>query len=165
MTEHRSAEFSECGKHRFVLSRVWDQDKPVAMCIGLNPSTANSEDNDQTISRLTGSLRHLGFGGLNMTNLYTLISTDPKALHGHPDPAKGNDIWLPMVALNSQEIIFCWGGFKQAKHRAKKLVEMFPDAKCFGKTKDGSPWHPLAMMYAGMKIEDAVLSRFNSSRK
>lgn len=161
MTDLRSAEFSECGKHRYFLSRIWDENKPVAMCIGLNPSTANGVDNDQTISRLTGSLRHLGFGGLNMTNLYTLISTDPKALHNHPDPAKGNDIWLPIVAKVSSEVIFCWGGFKQAKYRAKKITEMFPDAKCFGKTKDGSPWHPLAMMYAGMKMEEATLTRFS----
>lgn len=43
------AEFSKCGKYRYKLWRIWDNTKPLAMCIGLNPSTANAYDNDQLL--------------------------------------------------------------------------------------------------------------------
>ena len=157
----KNADFSECGKYRYLLTRIWDENKPVAMCIGLNPSTANGEENDATITRLISCLTTLGFGGLKMANLYAFITPDPKKLSECPDPMKGNELWLETTAYGVQEIIFCWGAFKQASWRAKQVLKAFPDAKCFGKNKDGTPWHPLAMMYAGFKGNEATLTRYN----
>lgn len=34
--ENNGAEFSECGKYRYKLWRIWDDKLPLAMCIGLN---------------------------------------------------------------------------------------------------------------------------------
>ena len=48
----KGADFSNNGKHRYRLWRIWDETKPYALCIGLNPSTANSEKNDPTINIL-----------------------------------------------------------------------------------------------------------------
>ena len=145
------AEFSECKKYRYVLWRIWDEAKPIVMCIGLNPSTANHETNDPTIRQLISRLEYLGYGGFKMTNLYALISSKPSALSETPDPLKDNDYWLEKVSGECQEIIFCWGMFKQATYRAKIMKAKFPNAKCFGRSKDGSPIHPLAMMYSGVK--------------
>lgn len=153
----RSAEFSECGRYRFQLTRIWDDSKKVAMCIGLNPSKAGSIKDDPTISRLTSVLKHLGYGGLRMTNLYSFITSKPNELYQVADPLKNNDEWLATTAIVSQEIIFCWGAFPHAEYRAKKIIGQFPDALCFGKNKDGSPWHPLAMMYAGQRVDQATL--------
>ena len=46
------AEFSKCGKYRYKLWRIWDRKLKLAMCIGLNPSKANSNKNDATINIL-----------------------------------------------------------------------------------------------------------------
>ncbi len=155
----RSAAFSDCGKYRYLLSRIWSDDK-IAMCIGLNPSNAGSTKDDPTITRLIKTLTHLGYGGLKMVNLYAYISSNPKVLHEVPDPLKDNDKWIITTAFGCQEIIFCWGGFKNIDYRAKQMINLFPNGKCFGKTKEGRPWHPLAMMYAGMKITDATLTPY-----
>lgn len=48
------------------------------------------------------------------------------------------------------KVKFCWGNFKQADQRISEVVHKYPDALCFGLTKSGKPFHPLAMMYAGL---------------
>lgn len=134
------------------------------MVIGLNPSTANAEKNDNTINILITALTALGYGGLRMVNLYSLITPHPADLFNCPDPQKGNDAWIATNAFISQEIIFAWGNFKGIEHRAKKLVKDYPDALCFGKNKNGSPWHPRAMSYIkGFKMTEAKLTRFSKT--
>lgn len=156
----KSAEFSECGKYRYQLVRIWDRDKPTVMCIGLNPSTANDEKNDATINWLINSLTHLGYGGLKMMNLYSYITPYPKELQMAPMYPGVNDQWILTTAANSQAIVFCWGAFKGLEYHAKKWAKIFPQAKCFGKNKNGSPWHPLALFRKGIKASEAQLSPF-----
>lgn len=147
----KSAHFSECGKYRYLLSRDWSEGK-IAMCIGLNPSNANATRNDPTINILIGTLKKLGFGGLRMVNLYAWISSKPSKLFEVPDPQGLNDAWLQTTAFTCQEIIFCWGSFKNIEHRAKKITQMFPSAKCFGKNSNKTPIHPMAIMWQGLNI-------------
>lgn len=140
------AEFSKDGKYRYKLWRIWDETRPLAMCIGLNPSTANASKNDQTISYLIKMLQILGYGGLYMTNLFAIISSKPDILLTHPDPIADNDSKLQEVAAICQDVIVCWGNFKQAKQRIEVILPLFPNAKCFGYNANGTPFHPLAMM-------------------
>lgn len=140
----KGAEFSECGKYRYCLRRIWDINLPFVMCIGLNPSTANNDDDDPTIRNLSELLNKSGYGGLFMMNLFALISSEPDDLRACPDPLKDNDLWIHAIASRCDDVIFCWGAFKQAEYRAKKLISKFPQALCFGKTATGKPMHPLA---------------------
>lgn len=140
----RDAEFSECGKYRYWLSRIWDEEKPNAMCIGLNPSTANGTEDDTTITNLTELLKGFGYGGFYMLNLFAFISPDPDKLREVPDPVKDNDLYLAAVSGQCKDIIFAWGSFKQAEYRAAKVAKMFPGALCLGKTAKGKPLHPMA---------------------
>lgn len=153
----KGAFFSEGGQYRYQLWRIWDDTKKVAMCIGLNPSRAGADKDDPTIRLLVSSLTALGYGGLRMVNLYGLITPSPNVLFAHPDPVGANQMYIASAALACQEIIFCWGNFKGIEYRAKKMAELFPDAMCFGKNKNGSPWHPMAMMYSGMRHGEAKL--------
>ncbi len=165
-----SAIFSPDHKYRYVLTRRLHPDptKKIAMCVGLNPSTAGDlifvngkkKGQDATITRLSVGLTELGYGGFYMCNLYGLISSKPQALRDHPDPWGENASHVAMAALSVQDIIFCWGNFKEAREPAKRYIAMYPDALCFGRNHDGSPWHPLAMMYAGIKAKDAKLQKF-----
>lgn len=139
-----SAKFSDCGKYRYYLYRIWDSKKPLVMCIGLNPSTANEQNNDPTINSLIKLLDGLGFGEFYMTNLFALISSKPEKLRECPDPVKDNNYWLDTIAGLVTTVIFCWGQFNQAQWMAKKIVDRFPKALCFGKTSKGRPIHPLA---------------------
>jgi hypothetical protein len=137
------AHFSECGKYRYYLMRQWS-DAPMVMVIGLNPSTANADDDDATISALKRLLEPLHYGGVYMTNLFAWISTDPDELRACPNPVGDNDEWLDIIRAKCQHVVFAWGSFKQAEYRAKKIIYKFPDAYVFGVTSKRQPLHPLA---------------------
>ncbi len=149
------AEFSKCGKYRYKLWRIWDPQLPKAMCIGLNPSTANATKNDQTISYLIRMLSRLGYGGFYMMNLFAWISSRPDDLLACADPLGENEQKLQEVAALCDEVIVCWGSFKQAEQRIKEVLPQYPEAKCFGITATGKPFHPLAMMPRNGRNPDA----------
>jgi len=160
----RKATFSEDKKHRYVLWRLWDSSKPYAMAIGLNPSKDDSERDDHTIRILRDRLQSLGYGGFAMCNLFTIISSDPNILLNPIVDAEGPaDMWLETTAHTVQDVIFCWGIFSEAKERASKVIKMFPDAKCFGKAKDGSPWHPRALHYKGITSDKVSLVKYDGT--
>jgi hypothetical protein len=157
--EPKGANLSKCGKYRYRLWRFWDEDKPKAMVIGLNPSTANAEEDDPTIRNLRLLLSSRGYGGFYMMNLFALVSPNPDDLRSCPDPVKDNDQWLTHTAKYCKDILFAWGSFKQAEYRIKRVTAMFPDALCFGKTANGKPLHPLAAtvwMKSKFKIQPYV---------
>jgi hypothetical protein len=156
---NKGAEFSDCGKYRYKLWRIWDESLPKVMCIGLNPSTANGIDDDPTINNLTRILRRLGYGGFYMMNLFALISSKPEALLTCDDPLGENDSKLDEIEAICDDVIVCWGNFKQATKRISAVLPKYPNAKCFGRNKNGTPCHPLAMMYAGT-INTATLSLY-----
>jgi hypothetical protein len=130
------------------------------MCIGLNPSTANSDFDDPTIMWLTAILKHHGFGELLMTNLYAIVSKTPGKIFSVPDAQKDNDGWLLNTAAKSKIIIYCWGNFPRIEYRAKQVQKMVAGGYCFGKSAAGMPYHPLALMYSGLKPELTSLAPY-----
>lgn len=143
------AEFSPCGKYRYKLWRIWNDELPKAMCIGLNPSTANANKNDATINNLIRILSTLGYGGFYMMNLFAWISSKPEDLFSCRDPIGENENKLKEVEAICNDVIVCWGNFKQAGKRINEVLPNYPNAKCFGFNKNGTPFHPLALMYNG----------------
>lgn len=143
--ENNGAKFSEDGKHRLLLWRIWDSTKPFVMFIGLNPSTANATQDDPTIRRVKSIVASWGYGGVYMLNLFTFISTDPKKLNmkdgNHPDA----DYYLEITAEVSDKIVCAWGNF-EVMGRDKQVKGAFTSwhkiyALCIN--KNGSPKHPL----------------------
>lgn len=144
--DDHGALFTEDGLHRYRLWRIWDKSKPLAMFVGLNPSTANEAKNDPTIYNVIKFCERWGYGGFYMMNLFSIVSSDPKVLNTTTDPILDNDTHLKHVAGLCKHIIFAWGKFTQAQERRKAVEGMFPEAMCIGQ-KDGHPFHPL---WAGM---------------
>ena len=137
------AEFSEDRRYRYALWRIWDENKPLVMFIGLNPSTANETEPDPTITRVTNFAYDWGYGGFYMMNLFGIVSSKPEVLVSDPDPIGENDIWLEMISAKCKDVVFCWGVFKQARERAQEIKRRYPGAYCLKLTKEGHPWHPL----------------------
>lgn len=139
------ATFSECRKHRFALWRIWDENKPLAMFIGLNPSTADDKENDNTIDSVDRLSRFNGYGGFYMMNCWSFISTDPDLLPNDLSGKEENYNRLREIANKCKDVVFAWGNFRIVvdHKRDKDLMEMFPDALCITKNKNGSPGHPL----------------------
>jgi hypothetical protein len=130
---------------RYQLWRVWDEDKPLSMVIGLNPSTANENENDPTIDTVIAIHKHNGYGGIVMMNLFTFISTDPKKLIRETslNEIEVNHRAMQIVKSSCASVVFAWGNFKQAKgSMALSVVKNFgKGALCHSQLKDGSPRH------------------------
>lgn len=133
--------FSDCRKYRYCLFRNWNEDLKIITFIGLNPSTANENKDDPTIRRVMRFAFDWGYSGVQMLNLFALVTPYPKDLKQHPDPVGKNDQFL-LDSVNT-EVIFAWGSFSEATDRSKEVVKMFPNAMCLGYNKDGTPKHPL----------------------
>lgn len=143
--EDNGATFSSDRKYRYALWRIWDKTKPLVMYIGLNPSTANETDSDNTITKVRKISIHNGFGGFYMMNCWAYISTDPKLLQFNPMSDEWNDNMITVISANCSEVVFAWGNFDiiRKRGRDKELIEMFPNAKALHINNNGSPKHPL----------------------
>lgn len=150
--------FSQDRTRRYVLWRVWDTSKKTALCVGLNPSTANEHKNDRTIDFLIKVLRDHNYGELKMVNLFTQVTPYPKELS--PNGSEFDIDIIKKYALLSQEVILCWGTFKEAQERGRQVAALFPDALCFGVNMDGSPRHPAWFVRNGVKLELVTLEKY-----
>lgn len=145
----KGAHFSEDRKYRYALWRIWNPDRPLAMFIGLNPSTANEITDDPTIRRVTRFAYDWGCGGFYMMNLFGYVTAYPHELQTTKDALGDTDEWLEKINLLCDRICFVWGAFGQPKDRqyirvrATVVAARYPGAYCLGKTKSGHPAHPL----------------------
>lgn len=78
----RWADISACGRYRWLLGRQWSADEtlPWMHFVMLNPSTADAELDDPTITRCVGFAQREGCGGLLVTNLSSYRATKPQEL-------------------------------------------------------------------------------------
>jgi hypothetical protein len=143
----RDAVISPCGRYRYLLRRAWDYNKPRALFIMLNPSTADAEVDDATIRSCRRLVTCLGYGSFEVVNLFSWRATDPGELATVPDPVgpdNGNTI---DAAIRRCDIVICaWGAFPlgrlSAMHMSERIRAMRPTF-CLGTTKNGAPRHPL----------------------
>lgn len=144
--EIKGADFSEDKLYRFALWRIWDDAKPLVMFIGLNPSTANAQEDDATIRRVRSISKNLGYGGFYMCNCFSYISTNPQLLQSETlDAIMRNASAVKYTAQRVADVIFAWGNFDIVRNSGvdKLLSEAFPHAKALFINKNGSPKHPL----------------------
>lgn len=139
---------SDCGTYRYLLQRFWDSRLETLNFIMLNPSTADASEDDATIRRCLGFARDLGFGSLEVTNLFALRSTDPRAIKTHAAPiGPENDERIIDAAKVCQLTICAWGTHGGHLNRANRVLDMLrkagikPHALAF--SKNGYPKHPL----------------------
>jgi hypothetical protein len=137
------AHFSEDRQYRYALWRIWNENRPVIMFIGLNPSTANERKNDPTIRRVMRFTNDWGYGGFYMMNLFAWVTPYPRDLERAADPVGLNDEWLEKIYNETVMPVYVWGSFPQATERAKRVREMCPGGYCLGTSKMGNPLHPL----------------------
>ncbi|WP_296063301.1 DUF1643 domain-containing protein [uncultured Amphritea sp.] len=138
------ANFSNCRKYRYALWRIWDESKPYAMFIGLNPSTADETENDPTINRCINYSKDWGYGGLCMVNLFAFRATAPSDMMASNEPiGSDNDEWIKNLGTEAGVIIAAWGNDGSYLERSKEVRQMIPDLMCLKINKSGEPAHPL----------------------
>ena len=141
-----NAILSEDRKYRYVLSRIWDDDKPKVLFLCLNPSTADENTDDRTVTRCINFAKTWGYGGLLIGNLFALRSTDSSKLYSEEDPVgPENDQYLQELAKQASLIIAAWGDNGSYMGRSTKVKAMFSNKglKCFKINLSKEPKHPL----------------------
>jgi hypothetical protein len=132
-------------EYRYVLKRVWDNAKPKIAYIGLNPSVASEELDDNTVRKCINIAKRDRFGQMVMLNAYAYRSTDPAGLDTYPNPqGELNDDYIFQECKTSSKIVVAWGSHvSNERHNILlKLLKPF-SLWCFAKNKDGKPKHPL----------------------
>ena len=140
------ATFSPCRQYRYSLWRIWNGmfSQGYAVFIGLNPSTADENNDDPTIRRCIGFAKDWGCIGLCMVNLFAFRATSPAVMKAQEDPiGPENDETLDYVASGAGVIVAAWGNDGAFLDRDKKVKAMFPNLHHLGLTKKGCPRHPL----------------------
>ncbi len=67
--------FSDDEEHRLLLHKEWDKQKPSAMIIMINPNSADDLNIDTTTMLVMNNLNRLGYGSVDVVNLYTKITS------------------------------------------------------------------------------------------
>lgn len=158
----QSAEISACGKYRYDLWRQWNDKKPFAMWIGLNPSTADANKDDQTIRRMVDFSTAFGYGGIVVANLFAFRATNPDELYHAIDPiGPENDrhICHLMALIDVGIVIACWGNHGYFMDRDVKISNMGKQLMCLGYTKDRNPRHP-SRLSKSTQLEPFNLRRY-----
>lgn len=104
------AVFSPNRGWRYRLVRVWDPDKPRLGWVIFNGSRADDHRTDPTVRRCIGFARAWGYGGVDIANLYGLVSKNPAGVGHHVDPVgPDNDRHLAAVCSENDLTVLAWG--------------------------------------------------------
>ncbi len=81
LRDNRTAIFNEDRTHRFLLKRKIKPGDAICLFAMLNPSKADEEKNDNTVSRCIKFADIWGFSWVWVVNIFSIRSTDPKVLY------------------------------------------------------------------------------------
>ena len=136
----REAEFSDNNKERYLLSRIWKTDKPKLLFIMHNPSNADDKFDDPTVRRLIGFTSKFDYGGFFVANLFTQITSNPKAVDTSKGLTNKSLKIIKKIIHKVDQVVYAWGNKKLEPDELRKIIL---NPLSFGKNKDGSPKHPL----------------------
>lgn len=139
----KTAVIPRCDLYRYELTRAWGF-QSTCVFVGLNPSTADAEIDDNTIRRCIGFAKSWGHGRLVMLNAYAFRATKPKDMKAALDPVgPNNDEYLKRWKNDASVIVAAWGT-NITWGRETAVKEIFGDKLHYLKlTVDGHPGHPL----------------------
>jgi hypothetical protein len=142
-----SAVISADGLYRYNLTRTWAPGPLVAFCL-INPSTADAENPDPTLTRGIGFATRWGFGSLIYVNEFAYRSTDRLVLPKVTDPiGPENDHHVLAAAKACDLFIVAWGADGGLNNRDRAVLDLVRGAgvvpHCLRVTKYGYPEHLL----------------------
>ena len=112
------------------MRKEWDSEKPSAMVIMINPNTADTVNFDMTTMLVLNNVSKLGFGSVNIVNLYSRIMEKLNLRFNGDDELIDSeaDAVLEQYAAMSDAIIIAWGTIGKntlrVRERQKYLLEL-----------------------------------------
>ena len=142
------ATFSSCRRWRYLLWRRWDESRPVANFLMLNPSTADERQLDPSCTRARRYAERWGYGALLVTNLFGWRATDPEQMKRARDPVgRGNDAAILRAARAAKLVVCAWGNHGAHGGRAEEVLNLLLSNRLvlhlLRLNGAGQPAHPL----------------------
>lgn len=135
------------GDYRYLLWREWNSESKTVSFIMLNPSRADAEINDPTITRCINFAKSWGYGRLEVVNLFAYRTSKPSLLKQAAEPiGKDNDRYIVEAVRRSDRVILAWGNhgtWQQQDLYVLQLLKTYKHLYSLGITKKGCPRHPL----------------------
>jgi len=147
----RDAKFSNDGKYRFYLSRIWDDSLNKVCYICLNPSIADENKDDKTVTMLINITKNNNCGGFFILNLSDYILTNEFEQFALTDEferiPRPQNPYIDPIIVQSDILCFAYGNVKlKILERFQKRLEFLKmlnqEKYCLGLNKNGSPKHP-----------------------
>ena len=135
------------GNYRYLLWREWNSNFKTVSFIMLNPSRADAQVNDPTITRCINFASSWGYGRLEVVNLFAYRTPKPSLLKQVTEPiGKDNDRFILESVDRSERVILAWGNhgkWKKQDTYTLELLKQYNHLYSLGITKRGCPRHPL----------------------
>ena len=143
----RSAVFSPCETYRYRLERVWNPGRGTLLMVMLNPSLADDNRDDRTVSRCIKYADRWGYGRLLVGNLFAFRSPYPAVLKQSEAPeGPDNDAALTAMAAEADLMVAAWGVDGEWRNRAQAVTTLIPEGwHALALTQSGHPRHPLRL--------------------
>jgi hypothetical protein len=146
-----TAEFSEDGKKRYLLTKVWDDLKPRLAIIMLAPSDASGVELDNTTMLVLNNSLRLGYGSVSVVNLFTTIGNFNLKYAENED--KENIKVIEKVAKTADVIVYASGvgkatnkSFIKRQNQVLEALKPYEDKLRCLSNKEGNArfQHPLS---------------------
>ena len=135
------------GNYRYLLWREWNNSSKTICFIMLNPSRADAQTNDPTITRCINFAKTWGYGRLEIVNLFAYRTSKPSLLKQAVEPiGKDNDRYIIESVEKSDRVILAWGNHGTWQKQDLYTLELLKNHShlySLGITKRGCPRHPL----------------------
>ena len=102
-----TAEFSENGKKRYLLTKTWDEKKTHLAIIMSSPSEASGVALDNTTMLVLNNASRLGYGTVSIVNLFSTIGNLKECFAEDSD--KENLKYIDSTAKNADVIVYASG--------------------------------------------------------
>jgi len=132
--------FSNKKEYRYMLSRFWDEKKPIVGIIGLAPSYADAKNDDEEILKQIHLAKALGYGGLYSLNLFALLSLD-KETKSKNLIGESNNKYIKYYSSQCKIVIGAWGDEGSLLSRGTAVRNLFSELYHCGLTPLGEPIH------------------------
>lgn len=155
-TLETKAIYSDDQKYRYSLKKIWNEDKPKATFIGINPSNATELLMDKTVMNLMNYLISNDYGQVEIVNLFAYRSKKQDGLKDRKNEfEKENVKYVREALIGSELIIVGWGRdadgkakYREAINTVKHELSSFKNRiKCFKDTKGNINCH-LSIRYS-----------------
>ncbi len=122
--------------HRMWWKRTWDENKPQACVIMLNPCSSDTIVADTTTTIVVNNIaRFEEFGGVTIVNLFSYITTklDFKDAHDVDFNDYSNDNFIKKAAEEASVVVLAWGKSADTNakiyHRAEQVLKLLKGQK------------------------------------